>query len=169
MNSDPILREGFESMDFARVTAWLAATYWSRGIVRERVERAARHSALVVGAFTPDGLQVGYARIVSDKTRFAYVCDVVVDEAHRGRGLGRAMVQFALDHPEMATVTTWTLATRDAHRVYAPLGFLPVTDPVSRPADWMVLRRGSGGAAASAPPSAPPTEPPPAPSSPDPA
>lgn len=136
------LREGFDAMDFARVQALLAATYWTPGIGRERAERAARNSALVIGAFAADGVQVGYARVVSDKTRFGYLCDVVVDEAHRGLGLGTAMARFALGHPEFATVTTWTLATRDAHGVYGPLGFLPVTDPVSRPNDWMVLRRG---------------------------
>ena len=131
-------------MDFARVQAWLAATYWTPGIARERVERAARNSALVLGAFTADGTQVGFARVVSDKTRFGYFCDVVVDEAYRHRGLARAMVEYALAHPEFATVTTWTLATRDAHGVYTPLGFKPVTDPVSRPDDWMVLRRKPG-------------------------
>ncbi len=128
-------------MDFARVHAWLAATYWTPGIARERVERGASNSALVIGAFDPDGAQIGFARVVSDKTRFACLCDVVVDETYRGRGVGRAMVKYALEHPEFAAVNTWTLATRDAHTVYAPLGFLPVTDPVSRPADWMVLRR----------------------------
>ena len=144
MHADIILREGFDSMDFPRVRAWLAATYWAAGITREGVERAARNSALVIGAFAPDGAQVGYARVVSDKTRFAYLCDVVVDPAHRRRGIGRAMIAFALARPELVGVTTWTLATRDAHGVYAPLGFLPVTHPVSRPADWMVLRRSPG-------------------------
>lgn len=135
------IREGFGAMDFGRVQALLASTYWAPGIDRERIERAARNSALVIGAFAPDGAQVGYARVVSDKTRFAYLCDVVVDEARRGMGLGRAMAGYALEHPELASVTTWTLATRDAHGVYGPLGFLPVSHPVSRPDDWMVLRR----------------------------
>jgi GNAT superfamily N-acetyltransferase len=140
--SNYTLREGLASMDFARIHAWLAATYWTPGIPRERVEHAARHSALVVGAFTSNGTQIGYARVVSDQARFAYLCDVVVEEAQRGKGVGRAMVKFILEHPDFATVVTWILATRDAHGVYAPLGFLPITDPVSRPADWMVLRRG---------------------------
>jgi ribosomal protein S18 acetylase RimI-like enzyme len=96
---------------------------------------------MVVGAFAPDGRQVGYARLISDQTRFAYLCDVIVDEAHRGQGIGRAMVRFIMEHPDLARVTTWVLATRDAHGVYAPLGFLPVTHPTSRPEDWMVWRR----------------------------
>ena len=128
-------------MDFARVHSWLSATYWTPGIARERVEYAARNSALVVGAFAPEGLQVGFARVVSDNARFAYLCDVVVEESHRNRGVARAMVKHAMNHPDFATVGVWTLATRDAHGVYAELGFLPITDPASRPADWMVLRR----------------------------
>ena len=135
------IREGLDAQDFARVHAWLAATYWTPGIARERVEHAARHSALVLGAFVEGGEQVGFTRVVSDKSRFAYLCDVVVDEAHRRRGIAKALVRYALAHPELATVSSWMLATRDAHTVYAPLGFLPVTDPVSRPADWMLLRR----------------------------
>ncbi len=138
---DFTIRESIDAMDFERVHAWLAATYWTPGILRETVERAARHSALVLGAFDADGIQIGYARLVSDHTRFAYLCDVIVDETHRGGGIGQAMVRHMLEHPEFATVRTWTLATRDAHTVYAPLGFLPVVDPVSRPDDWMVLRR----------------------------
>ncbi len=138
---DFTIREGIDAMDFERVHAWLAATYWTPGIARETVERAARHSAMVIGAFDANGIQIGYTRLVSDNTRFAYLCDVIVDEAHRGLGIGRAMVRHLLEHPEFATVRTWTLATRDAHTVYAPLGFLSVVDPVSRPDDWMVLRR----------------------------
>lgn len=141
MNIVISLREGFSAMDFAQVQSLLAATYWVPGVTRDAVEYAAQHSALVIGAFIPDGTQVGYARVVSDKARFAYLCDVVVAEKYKGQGIGRAMVQRGLEHSEFATVNTWTLATRDAHGVYAPLGFLPVTDPVSRPADWMVLRR----------------------------
>jgi len=134
------VREGFAAMDFARVHAWLAATYWTPGIARETVERAARNSALLIGAFTLEGVQIGYARVVSDQTRFAYLCDVVVDEPYRRQGVAGAMVRFALDHPELAAVRTWTLATRDAHGVYEPLGFHPMTDPESRPEDWMVRR-----------------------------
>jgi len=127
-------------MDFARVTAWLAASYWSPGIAREIVERGARHSALVIGAFAPDGTQVGFARVISDCTRFAYLADVIVDEAYRGQGIGRAMVRYAVEHPELATVITWALGTRDAHGVYTPLGFRVMTDPECHLERWMVRR-----------------------------
>lgn len=123
-----------ERIDFAQVHAWLTRTYWSEGIAREKVEKGARHSALVVGAYQ-NGAQVGYLRVISDTTRFAYLCDVYVDEAHRGGGVGRAMVQFALDHPELQGISRWLLATRDAHGVYAGVGFTPLPEP----GRWMVL------------------------------
>ena len=137
-----IIREGITAMDFATLREWLARSYWTPGIEREVIERASRNSALVIGAFADDGAQVGFMRVVSDKVRFAYLCDVIVADDWRGRGVARAMVRRALDHPELATVRTWTLATRDAHGVYEPLGFKPMDHPESRAETWMVLRRG---------------------------
>jgi GNAT superfamily N-acetyltransferase len=116
-------------------------------VAREQVERAALNSALVLGAFSPTGVQIGYARVISDKTRFAYLCDVVVDEDWRGQGVGRALVRFALGHADLATVKMWTLATRDAHGVYARLGFRPVSDPASHPEIWMMMFQKASGKA----------------------
>jgi ribosomal protein S18 acetylase RimI-like enzyme len=109
-------------IDWPRVHAWLASSYWSPGISIERVKKGAENSALVLGAFCASE-QVGYLRVVSDCTRFAYICDVWVDAAHRGQGIARQMVQHALNHPDFATVN-WLLATVDAHGVYAKLGFV---------------------------------------------
>ena len=113
-------------LDFARVHGWLAETYWSPGITRPKVEKAARHSALVVSAYS-DGAagnqQVGYCRVVSDLTRFAWIADVFVDPEHRKQGLGQAIVTFALEHPDLADVHYWLLRTKDAHGVYTKLGF----------------------------------------------
>lgn len=136
-----------ERIDFAAVHAWLSTSYWSPGIERDKIERGARSSALVLGAYR-DGEQVGFARVVSDTTRFAYLCDVWVAAEHRGRGLARAMVQHAIAHPELATVTGWCLKTEDAHGVYAALGFTPLPAPDR----WMEFRR----------PAAPPEHPQPA-------
>jgi len=122
-------------IDFARVHGWLASSYWTPGITRDRVERAAANSALVLGVY--DGPeQVAYGRVVSDKARIAYVADIWVDEPYRGRGIGRALVRRMLQDPEFATVR-WLLATRDAHTVYAALGFGPLDEPQR----WMTIRR----------------------------
>jgi ribosomal protein S18 acetylase RimI-like enzyme len=74
--------------------------------------------------------------VVSDRTRFAYLADVWVDEAHRGRGIARSVVRFALQHPEFASVSCWMLATADAHGVYRELGF----GPLAQPERWMEFR-----------------------------
>ncbi len=122
-----VIEEGTRRVNWSRVHGWLSSSYWSPGITREHVERAARHSALVLGAFREEE-QVGYLRVISDKTRFAYLCDVWVETDHRRRGLARAMVRCAMEHPDFSTVG-WVLATADAHAVYAPLGFAPLKEP----------------------------------------
>jgi GNAT superfamily N-acetyltransferase len=114
-------------IDWQRVHAWLASSYWTPGIPLERIQRGAENSALILGAYSPEG-QAGFLRVVSDKSRFAYLCDVWVDEKHRGQGLARRMVQAALDHPDFTTVN-WLLATVDAHGVYEKLGFAPLANP----------------------------------------
>jgi GNAT superfamily N-acetyltransferase len=67
--------------------------------------------------------------VVSDKTTFAWVGDVFVDEAARGKGVARAMVRFLQEHPELQGLRRWMLATRDAHGVYEGLGFRVVDRP----------------------------------------
>ena len=124
-------------VDFQTVTRWLSGSYWSPGIGREEVERAAKYSSLVVGVYTAGGEQVGYARLASDNTRFAYFMDVFVEEGHRRKGIAQAMVRFAMEHPDHRPVYLWLLGTRDAHEVYRKAGFNPL-DHVER---WMILRK----------------------------
>jgi GNAT superfamily N-acetyltransferase len=124
-------------MNFHRVYAWMISTYWwEHGLTREKAERGARRSTLVIGA-CHDGEQVAYCRAVSDTIRFAWLADVYVAEPHRNKVIARAMVRFAIDHPDLAEVARWILATRDAHGVYADLGFGPLTNP----GHMMELRR----------------------------
>lgn len=119
-------------MDFDRVHPWLASSYWSPSESREKVERAAQGSASVIGVYDGDR-QVAYCRVVSDKETFAWLCDVFVDENYRARGIAKAMVRFALDLPYSSELRKWVLATRDAGRVYAEVGFTPL----ERPDRWM--------------------------------
>lgn len=104
------------------VYGWLTGAYWSFGIRRDVVERAFANS-LSVGAYAEGGAQLGVARLVTDQATFAWLCDVYVAEEARGQGVARAMVQRLLDDPRLQTLRRWCLATRDAHAVYAPLGF----------------------------------------------
>ena len=129
------MKDGFTEMDFDRVRDMLAESFWTPGISRAEVVQGAANSALVVGAFL-DGQQIGFARVISDKTRFAYILDVYVAEGHRKKGVGRTMLRHILTHEELKDVYQWLLITRDAHGMYNQLGFAPV----SRPLDWLEIR-----------------------------
>jgi GNAT superfamily N-acetyltransferase len=122
------LREGADAVDFDRVHGWLTQTYWSPGIEREKVVRAAQGSSLVINAYDEER-QVGYLRIVSDRATFAWVCDVFVAEEARGRGLAKRMVRHALEHPLHQGLRRWMFATADAHGVYRECGFASLNQP----------------------------------------
>ncbi|TIU26113.1 MAG: GNAT family N-acetyltransferase, partial [Mesorhizobium sp.] len=77
---------------------------------------------LCVGAYV-DGKQVGFARAITDYTVFAYLADIIIWPEHRGRGIGKRLVQALLDHPEVKTVSHWSLTTSDAHSLYRKFGF----------------------------------------------
>ena len=91
------------------------------GLPRDVLERALAHS-LVFGLYGPAG-QVGFARIVTDHATFAYLADVFVLEAFRGRGLGKWLVEVAVTLPELQGLRRWLLATADAHELYRRFGF----------------------------------------------
>jgi GNAT superfamily N-acetyltransferase len=100
---------------------FLRTSYWASGITLETVERSIEHS-LPFGLYDPDGGQAGFARAVTDRTRFAWLADVFVLEQHRGQGRGVFLVQSVLAHPELAGLR-WVLATADAHGLYERFGF----------------------------------------------
>ncbi len=109
-----------------RIHAWLASTYWSPKIRRDVVERAIAHSITLGVYLVSTGDQVAFARVVTDRATFAWLCDVVVDEAHRGRGLGKRIVEATLAHPDCTTLRRFLLATQDAHTLYTRYGFTDV-------------------------------------------
>lgn len=133
---DIAVRDGYDNMDWDSVTALLREAYWCAGIGLGEVQKGAANSALNVGAFCGDK-QIGYLRVVSDKTRYAYIMDVIVHPDHRGKGAGLAMMQHTMDHPALTSVRHWTLITRDAHGLYEKFGFAPT----KRPADWLEIRK----------------------------
>jgi GNAT superfamily N-acetyltransferase len=130
-----IVKFGYGNMNFVKVTALLTNAFWCNGITIDEVEKGAANSALVTGVFF-DGDQIGYARVISDKTRFAYVLDVIVDENFRKKGIGQLMINGMLKNVELKDVYQWLLITKDAHGVYAKSGF----KKIARPDDWMEIR-----------------------------
>lgn len=106
----------------------LTTTYWSPGVPRETVARACENSICII-ARDEAGELIGFARVVSDKATFAWLCDVIVLPGRQRRGLGRQLVRTLLDHEELQGLRRWLLGTKDAHGVYAPLGFKPLSAP----------------------------------------
>lgn len=101
----------------------LASTYWSPGIRRDLVEKAFENS-LSIGVYDSEGVQAGVARLVTDHATFAYLCDVFVDEAHRGKGLGKAMVKQLLDTFAEPHIRNIALFTKDMQPLYRQFGFV---------------------------------------------
>jgi GNAT superfamily N-acetyltransferase len=118
----------FERMDFEAIHAFLTRSYWSPGVPRVTVERAAANS-MCFGLFHDQAGQVGFARVVTDKTTFAYLADVFVLEAHRGKGLSKWLVQTMQAHPDLQGLRRFLLATRDAHGLYSQFGFGAIANP----------------------------------------
>lgn len=115
-------------LDPAAIHAYLTRSYWAKGIPRTVVRRSIRGS-LCFGLYADDGGQIGFARVVTDRATFAYVCDVYVLEGYRGQGLGAWLMECALDHPDLQGLRRWLLTTQDAHTFYEDVGFIRAPFP----------------------------------------
>ena len=116
-----------EALDVDTVHRFLRESYWAKGVPRPIIEKAIDHS-LCLGLYH-ESKQIGFARAVSDRATFAYLADVFVISAHRGRGLGEWLVSCVLAHPELQGLRRWLLATRDAHALYEKNGFVALRKP----------------------------------------
>ncbi len=134
-------RDGFtistdlRRFNLAQVHALISATYWAAGIPEDTVARSFSGS-LCFGLFHGDD-QIGLARVVTDRATYAYLCDVIIAEPFRGRGLGRWLMETVMTHPDLAGVRRFQLVTRDMHALYAAFGF----KASDHPAGHMEIRR----------------------------
>ncbi|HEV2549731.1 MAG TPA: GNAT family N-acetyltransferase [Stellaceae bacterium] len=116
-------------LDIGFIHRFLVRSHWANGIPLPVLDRAIAHSR-AFGLYR-DSRQVGFARVVTDHATFAYLADVFVDEAERGRGLGRWLVETILADPELQGLRRWLLGTRDADRLYRRCGFGEAPAPFS--------------------------------------
>lgn len=116
-----------DRLDIEKVHGWLKSSYWSPGIERALVERAINGSH-PLGVYDEAG-QIGFGRMITDYATFAWIADIWVEERRRGQGIGRAIVRWFVDHPQTAGLRRFALNTRDAHGVYAELGFTALSRP----------------------------------------
>jgi GNAT superfamily N-acetyltransferase len=124
---DYLLTTDPAAVDVGAVHAFLHDSYWARGVPLDVVKRSLEHSL----SFTllRDQHLVGFARVITDYATFAYVTDVFVLPEFRGQGLATWMMTCILTHPELQGFRRWCLATRDAHHVYARVGFARTAIP----------------------------------------
>ena len=114
-------------LDIDIISGFLTRSYWANTRPRERTERALQNS-LVFGVYEATQ-QIGLARVVSDFSVFAYLCDVFIHEDYRAHGLGKWLVQTIMEHPDLRDVRRWVLVTNDAHGLYKQFGFTSIEDP----------------------------------------
>jgi GNAT superfamily N-acetyltransferase len=101
--------------------------YWALGVPRDVVERCIDNS-ICFGVYR-DAEQAGFARVVTDRAAIAYLADVFVVEAHRGRGLGTWLVESVMAHPDLQGLRRFMLGTKDAHALYERFGFRSLEEP----------------------------------------
>ncbi|RFU65276.1 GNAT family N-acetyltransferase [Peribacillus glennii] len=108
-------------------------SYWAKGVSRQTVEKSINNSMLCFGIYK-EGLnesweQVGFARVITDLTTLAYLCDVFILPAYRGLGLSKWLVKTIINYPELQGVRRFMLATFDAHSLYSKFGFEQLDTP----------------------------------------
>lgn len=119
-----------DQLDIGLIHRFLSTeAYWSRGIPRTTVEQAIAGS-LCFGGYL-DGRQVAFARVVTDGATFGYLADVFVLPEHRGQGHSKALMTEVMAHPQLQGLRRFSLATADAHSLYAGFGFTAPTRPQS--------------------------------------
>lgn len=116
------IKTGYENMDLAAIHHYLSVeSYWSKGIPKEIVDQALRHS-FCAGVFCGSE-QVGFARLVTDYISFAYLADVYILEPHRGKGLSKMLMQYLMGLDWTQKLRRMMLVTLDAHSLYSGFGF----------------------------------------------
>ncbi len=128
MNDDYSISTDKSLLDLAVIHHFLSQeSYWAKNMPLELVRKAVDNS-LCFGIYDNDQ-QVGFARVITDYTTFAYLSDVFVVKDHRGQGLSKRLVQYIIDHPDLHGLRRWTLVTADAHTLYEQFGFAFPDDP----------------------------------------
>lgn len=125
-NSTTILISTDKSLlDLHHLYEQLRLMPWAQAYTYEKLKKAIEHTAIVVAAYDQavGGKLVGFARVVSDCATFGYLTDVFVDEAYRGQGLSKAIMQTIKEHPDLQELRRFMLITGDAHGLYAQYGF----------------------------------------------
>jgi GNAT superfamily N-acetyltransferase len=140
MNDEAFIKKGYlistdkALLDFDAIFNYLdRQSYWAKGIPPAKLKQAIEHS-LCFGVYK-DGVQAGFARVVTDNATFGYLCDVFILPAYQGAGLSKWLMQTIMAHPDLQGFRRWSLATLDAHGLYKQFGFTEL----NKPEVWMQI------------------------------
>jgi GNAT superfamily N-acetyltransferase len=128
---DATVSDEHARLDLDVVHGYLSRSYWAASIPRELVARSLAHSLCFGVYLAAEGgeRQVGFARVITDRATFAYLCDVFVLEEERGRGRAELLIDCVHAHPDLQGLRRWHLVTRDAHGLYARFGWRVTSEP----------------------------------------
>lgn len=122
------ITNNIDEFDLYAVFSFLKSSYWAKGITFERLSKAVENS-LCFGVISPHGTQVGFARVISDKSTFAYLSDVYILKEYRGFGLSSLLLMSILRHEDLQGLRNFMLTTLDAHGLYSKFGFSELKEP----------------------------------------
>jgi N-acetylglutamate synthase-like GNAT family acetyltransferase len=129
VKTDPTL------LDLKRIHAFLSASYWATGIPKDLVAKSIEHS-LCFGIYLSSGLQIGFARTITDRATFAYLADVYLEREWRGKGISKWLLTSTILHPKLQGLRRFCKGTRDAHNLYRKFGF----ENSKKPENWMEIK-----------------------------
>lgn len=128
MDSELTISTDKTRLDVALIHRFLSQeSYWAANIPVEIVQRSIENS-LCFGVYEGHA-QIGFARVITDQATFAYLADVFVLPAYRGRGISKQLIATISGWPTLQGLRRWVLATRDAHELYARFGFTALDQP----------------------------------------
>lgn len=130
------ISEDKSKLNVHKVHQEVTSVYWGRNRSWEQTLMTIEKSTCF-GMYSKDGQHIAYARMMSDGLTFAYLMDVIVFDPHKGKGLGKKMIQHILERPDVKLVNTVALKTMDAHSFYENFGFKRVGDSQM----WMSIDR----------------------------
>ena len=135
MNNDVYISTDKALLDINFIHQYIGKmSYWGAERTMEQTKKTIENS-FCFGMYLKTNVQIGFARVVTDYVFFGYLMDVIIDNKYQGKGLGKALMEFILDHKAIKDLQTLALKTKDAHSLYDRYGFKKVGDS----AMWMAM------------------------------